>query len=618
MPSRSATMVLALIALGTIRCPSSRAQGPDSAPPTPSAIVPPPPADGAGPPPAIPDDGTVPAEEALLRRLEQLEREVGEVRQLRQRVSELETELDSIRLGPGSLQGETAGRSLGSLYEGDRSGGSSSSPSSSGSGDGGSAGGDSPTAGYSNSGGEGTFSAGGGGGAGPNSGGTSGTGAGQGSVGRGQRVGQRQPLGERITAEYKYNFAGGFFKFSDEDGEFVLNVQNIVTADGTFYDVQNAPTEQKNFTIPFQRLYLYGNVTKNWEFQVSEQSSLGGFNLLDAIVNVHYDDRFMLKFGRFLAPFYYQDYATFPMLVPAVTYSPLVQFSAQRETGLMAWGKLSENRIQYQAGVFTGVPDSYFDLDDNLDFVGSLTLTPFKPSGISWLQDLGFGVSTQVGWQNYMLNEVDVPTFIAGAGTPNLNQRFVTASGVPFFIYEDDVRALGERVRVAPHFFRYGRLSVLGEYVYQSRELASPLARGTSIQHGFYVTGSYFLTGEEYTGDGTGGFPTIIPNRPFNPSEGEYGPGAWEVAFQFTHLNIGNEDVRRGFARPIWATRLDETMAGINWWPNKYVRVSFDWVNDEFNKAIPWPVSSDMQTDGVRTNPISHFNTFWTRVAIFF
>jgi phosphate-selective porin OprO/OprP len=583
------------------------------------AAIPPPPSPGVTPalPGPIPEPASPTSEEALLHRLERLEREVTEVRQLRSRVSELESELNWLRQGTQTGSGSSTVASIGAPGGESSSGGASGSSSGSGGG-GGSSGGGSPTAGYSNSGGEGTFSAGGGGGAGPSSGGTSGTGAGEGSIGRGSRVGQRQPLGERITAEYKYNFAGGYFNFSDEDGEFVLNVQNIITADGTFYDVQNAPTEQKNFTIPFQRLYLYGNITKNWEFQVSEQSSLGGFNLLDLIVNVHYDDRLMLKFGRFLAPFYYQDYATFPMLVPAVTYSPLIQFSAQRQTGVMAWGKVADNRLQYQAGVFTGVPDSYFDLDDNLDFIGSLTLTPFKPSGIEWLQDLGIGVSTQVGWQNYMLNEVDVPTFIAGAGTPNLNQRFVTASGVPFFIYNDDVRALGERIRVAPHLFRYGRLSFLGEYVFQSRELASPMARGTSIQHGFYVTGSYFLTGEKYTGDGTGGFPTIMPNRPFNPSEGDYGPGAWELAFQFTHLNVGNEDIQRGFARPVWATRLNETMAGINWWPNKYVRVSFDWVYDEFNQPIPWPVSSDMQTDGVRTNPISHFNTFWTRVAFFF
>ena len=49
-------------------------------------------------------------------------------------------------------------------------------------------------------------------------------------------------------------------------------------------------------------------------------------------------------------------------------------------------------------------------------------------------------------------------------------------------------------------------------------------------------------------------------------------------------------------------------MVGMNWWPNKYIRVSFDWVYDKFNNPIPL-------TGG---NPVDRYNIFWTRVAMFF
>ena len=49
-------------------------------------------------------------------------------------------------------------------------------------------------------------------------------------------------------------------------------------------------------------------------------------------------------------------------------------------------------------------------------------------------------------------------------------------------------------------------------------------------------------------------------------------------------------------------------MVGLNWWPNKYVRISFDWVNDKFNRAIPLGGG----------NPVDRYNIFWTRVAMFF
>ncbi len=549
----------------------------------------------------------------LLDRMKQLEAEVRAVRSerdqqvedLRSRVKSLQNELNKVKDSSQS-QGSGSSGSQGGSSSG--SGSSSSGDSSSSSGD--SGGGDN----YSGGAGSGTLSTGGGGGSS-----VGGGGGGGGSIGRGSRTGERNPLGQKVNVEYKYNFAGGYFNFADDDKEFVLNIQNMIAMDGTFFDRQEAPTREKGFNIPFQRLYAYGNVTKNWEYQISEQASLGGFNLLDLLVNVHYDDRLMLKFGRFLTPFYYQDYATFPMLVPTMSYSPLSNFSGQRQVGAMIWGKPFDNRVQYQLGIFNGIPDGYYDFDTNKDFAGSLTITPFKPYDDSPLRDLGFGVSAETGWQNYMLNRQQQITFIAGAGTPTTNRQFFTSTGVSFFEYNSDVRADGNRTRIAPHIFYYNRFSLLAEYVIQSRELANPTRHGMSVQRGFYVQTSYFLTGEKNRGDGTGGFPTIIPNHPLNPSKGEYGPGAWELASMYTLLDVGTGDIARGFAAPTWATRLNEVQVGMNWWPNKYVRVSFDWVYDRFNQSIPWPVNNSAtgQTSGP-VNPINQFTVFWTRMAFFF
>ncbi len=57
-------------------------------------------------------------------------------------------------------------------------------------------------------------------------------------------------------------------------------------------------------------------------------------------------------------------------------------------------------------------------------------------------------------------------------------------------------------------------------------------------------------------------------------------------------------------------------MVGVNWWPNKWVRCSFDWVFDEFNRAIS--LNGFSPGPNQAANPINRFNTFWTRVAVFF
>lgn len=411
-----------------------------------------------------------------------------------------------------------------------------------------------------------------------------------------------------LKVRYKYNFGGGYTELSDDDGEFTLKLQNQITADGTFYDRQNLSTTEKGFNIPFQRIYLYGNITKNWEYQVATQGFLGSFNLLDAFVNAHFDDRIQLKFGRMLSPFLYEYYGFSPAWEPVITNSPLFQLAGKRQVGAMFWGQLFDQKLQYQLGVYNGITGGFFDFDRNKDFLGAVTLTPFKDRQDSIFQHLGAGVGVETGWQNYLLNRGSQANFINGAGEPTLNNNYITSSGVPFFQYNADVRALGNRTKIAPHFFWFGRFSLLGEYLIQSRELANSTTQGISVQHGYYINASYFLTGERYNGDGLGGYTTISPIRPFMPSQGKWGPGAWEVAAQFSELNVGTGDFSRGFADPTQsANRLDQLMVGLNWWPNKWVRLSFDWVYDEFNRPIP-----------LGGNPIDRYNVFWTRFAMFF
>jgi phosphate-selective porin OprO and OprP len=100
-----------------------------------------------------------------------------------------------------------------------------------------------------------------------------------------------------------------------------------------------------------------------------------------------------------------------------------------------------------------------------------------------------------------------------------------------------------------------------------------------------------------------------VPLRPFLPSKGQWGPGAWQLAVQFWELNVGRGDFNRGFIDPNrWTNRLDQVMTGINWWPNKSTRLSFDYVWTGFNNPIP-----------VNTpNLGGSFNTFWMRLAMFF
>jgi phosphate-selective porin OprO/OprP len=410
-----------------------------------------------------------------------------------------------------------------------------------------------------------------------------------------------------IFASYRYNFGGGYTQLSDADEEFSVKLQNQVTLDGTFYSQPNMPTSEKGFNIPFYRTYLYGNITRDWDYQLAVQGFLGQFNVLDAWINYTVSDALHIRAGRMLSPFLYEYWAFSPAWEPVITNSLLFQVAGKRQMGVMAWGQLAQNRAQYQAGVFTGIEGGFYDLDRNVDFLGSFTLTPWKGTDDRF-ENLGAGISVQTGMQNYPLNAGNTDAFINGAGEPTLNFNYINSTGIPFFQYNDDVVADGVRTKFAPHIFWYGRFSVQAEYLWQRRRLADATTKGSTILQGYQTTFSYLLTGERHTGDGLGGWTTVQPRSPFSPSRGQYGPGAWELAFQYSEIDVGTDNFKLGFADPATSTnRIRQTMLGLNWWPNKYTRLSFDWMYNSLNRPVP--------TGG---QPLDHLNTYWTRAAMFF
>jgi len=403
-----------------------------------------------------------------------------------------------------------------------------------------------------------------------------------------------------VFASYRYNFGGGYLDFRTPDDTFTLNIQNQLTADGTFYSLENADTYEKGFNIPFYRLYFSGNLLGNWEYLTSIQQSLGSFNILDMYVGYKFADEVNIRVGHYLSPFLYEYWAFSPAWEPVITNSPLFQFAGKRQSGVMLWGRLFENRVQYQVGAFNGADGAYFDVDGHIDTLASLTFTPFKVWDESRLKDLGFGFSIQNGTQDYVLSDGTDFNFPFGNGEPTLNQNFVNSTGLPFFNYNDNIAADGNRFKVAPHLFWFGRFSLLAEYMYWTRALTDGATDITETINAFYVNTSYFLTGERYSGDGLAGYTTIEPLNYY---------GAWELVSQFSQVSLGDSSLTPGFAEAgLDATQMQQIMSGVNWWPNRYIRLSFDYVHVWTNEPVS--VGGGQFAD--------QYGIWWGRAAAFF
>ncbi|WP_435017673.1 porin [Tundrisphaera sp. TA3] len=418
-------------------------------------------------------------------------------------------------------------------------------------------------------------------------------------------------------ARYRYhhdatgpNGGGGYFGITSFNDEFTLNLSNQITVDGTFFDRANLPTIEQGFNIPFARTYLYGNITKDFSYQVGVQGSLGTFNLLDLFMAWHLTENITLRAGKGLAPPLYEYYAFSPALEPVITNSPLYQLAAKRPIGLMLTGTNFGDRVQWWSGMSNEGTSAFGNLNRNIEYNGAIDVTPFRGddwAGTIW-EGLGAGVGVSVGNNRYKLDQSGIAYTNNGEATTN--PSFTTVVGLPFFVYKDGVAADGIRTRVAPHIYWFGRFSVLAEYMDFSRELTDGTNRANSTQRGYYVNASYWLTGErDFKGSGFQGYSTIEPLLPFIPSRGQYGPGAWQIAAQWSEFNAGTSDIANGFADSARSTnRMGNLMVGLNWWPNKYTRLSADYVSTGFNRAIPL----------VGPGSIQEYQTFWMRFAMFF
>lgn len=410
----------------------------------------------------------------------------------------------------------------------------------------------------------------------------------------------------RYLSEANGPIAGGtFLTISDPNEEFTMKFQNQVTIDSTNFDRQNMPTTEQGWNIPFGRTGIWGNVTKNFGYQVTLQYFLGDINLLDMFATYQWD-KFRIRFGKGLSPVLYEYYAFSPAFEPVITNSMSFQLANKRPIG--ATFIMGGKYMQLWAGIENNLVSGYYDVTRNPQFVGAVTLTPFKDTdGI--FKHLGGGVGYSVGYENYALYGGPAAT------QPNLmeqttNSAWVTSSGVPFAVYNQNVRSVGERTRIAPHLFWYGRFSFLGEYIVHSRELSDGATTARSTQNALMLMASYYLTGErDYGGNGIQGYSSVEPIRPFLPSRGQWGPGAWQVAAQWSQFNVGRADFNNGFINSqLYTNQAEQLMVGVNWWPVKNTRFSFDWVWTQFNNPIPF-------TGGA---PLNGFNTFWFRYAMFF
>ncbi|MBV8554180.1 MAG: hypothetical protein JO116_01360 [Planctomycetaceae bacterium] len=392
------------------------------------------------------------------------------------------------------------------------------------------------------------------------------------------------------------------------DPEYELRVNGEVQVDSLIYDKDQNPVVD-TLDIPRARLYFSGRVTKPIEYQISFQRTVNTFDLLNAYLDFRYDERVQLRIGRYRAPYTYEwaKLSNWEFLTPERAPFP-ANFGPNRQVGVMGWGNVNKNRLEYAVGIFDGARNSYQAFTNHKDVMAFMDYRPFFQTD-TVLKFLSVGGSLDAGRENNPL----VPALLRGSTNASSNTIASTSGdnlvAVPFLAFNSNVKERGDRRLWELHgTYFYKGLSVLGAWDsgINSFSLTTPGAVPVPLPvSGYHVQVGYLVTGETLEKRAL-----VTPLHPFDLRKGRFGLGALELQARYSELAVGRQVFTGGLADPnLWTNRADFVDAGFNWYLTRNVKFYFDWQHAMFAQPVLYSPGPKLQ----KTN-----NLFWLRLQLYY
>jgi phosphate-selective porin OprO/OprP len=426
------------------------------------------------------------------------------------------------------------------------------------------------------------------------------------TTGRAQEDGNRH-LGKLSLNAY-YDFDNDGFNFSTEDDEYSFGIRGMEQLDGKVY-AQPAPGfASSGIYNPRSRFYLEGHLTKPIQYEFSFQQTYDSVNLLDAYINFNYDSRFQLRFGRYKTPFTYEWYRIhiWDLLAPERSLFA-TNYEGQRRFGVMGWGTLFENRVEYAVGSFDTQRNGYQAFNSLQDVMAFVNVKPFYNEDRGFLlRDLQFGGSVNAGHENQPVSPAALRTNSPPSPGTFSNSGAANAATVPFLAFNPGVTEKGDRALWELHTAWYsGGLTLLGAWQSGFESYAKTAGASNRIPiDGWFVQAGYIFTGETIR-DRT----LVDPIHPFDLRRGCFGLGALEPTARYSELTLDRRVFTDGFADPtLWTNQARLIDVGFNWYLNKFVKVYFDWERALFGSAV-FSGNGRSQTSN---------DLYWIRTQVYF
>jgi phosphate-selective porin OprO/OprP len=345
-------------------------------------------------------------------------------------------------------------------------------------------------------------------------------------------------------------------------GKFMVDVGKIDADDTMKNAFPGIENEKEGLVFRTLAPYVLGTMWGRWDFKV-EMDFANIREIKDIWVdfkNIPYLGH--IKVGHFGQPMSLEDQTSSRDQTFMEKALPVLAFPPGNDIGVMASNTALGERMTWAAGVFR-ITGSFTDAGEAQDrmtnalgtsLAGRLTYLPWDDDEGRFLLHLGLSYNRQIIDVRRSDSEI---RFSARPETYLTDHRIVdtgvfSAEGVEMFNPELAWAA--------------GPLSFQTEYF---RTLIHSGETGNPVFWGWYIQGSFFLTGEYRPYDRQYGvFDRVRPKKNFAPGKGQW--GAWEMAVRYSELDMCDRGIQGGEGKGF--------TVGLNWYLYPTMRVMLNYV----------------------------------------
>lgn len=344
------------------------------------------------------------------------------------------------------------------------------------------------------------------------------------------------------------------------NGNTQVEFGGTIQLDGRIFPGPEKPQNLPDFILRRGRIVFLGTTFSRLDFRITVESQKNSPMVLrDAFADIEINKGISIELGKFKSPIGLERMQS-PRHLMFTERALVTDLIPDRDIGIMLHGNVLGNKVSYMSGLFRGVPDgasSETSTNHGADGEFRAFLQPFRGRQKSRLAGLGFGIGGSVGKERGTL------------------ASFKTAGLERFFVYRGGAIADGERTRISPQAdYYWRRLGMIAEYAVSAQDVRLGDVVQRVSNTAWQVLASFVLTGENAS------FSGITPTHAFDPTNHHW--GAFEVAGRLNSLQVDPTAFPVLPDPGIAAQRASGFEGGLNWYPQKYIKIMFNYAQTRF------------------------------------